>query len=181
MKVGKFLGIFILLLTSEFCQAEDIWLLIDTQKLQLEIKRGNKTIKVLSNIAIGRNGAGVKQKRGDDVTPLGEYKIAWINKHSPYYRFYGFDYPSVKDASLALQKGLINEKVYKKIIESHRNQQIPPQYTSLGGQIGIHGLGKADIHIHRFMNWTHGCIALTNKQIDLLSHWIKKGTVVKVR
>ena len=36
----------------------------------------------MENISIGRNGAGFKQRRGDDVTPLGDYKIGWINEKS---------------------------------------------------------------------------------------------------
>lgn len=50
----------------------------------------------------------------------------------------------------------------------------------IGGQIGIHGLGAGDKEIHKVFNWTHGCIALTNEQIDQLTRWVGKGTVVKV-
>ncbi len=49
----------------------EIWIQIDTQKLQLNIKKDNKTIKTLKNIAIGQGGAGQKLKRGDNITPIG--------------------------------------------------------------------------------------------------------------
>jgi murein L,D-transpeptidase YafK len=160
---------------------DDIWLLIDTTRQQLEIKRGNKTLKVMSNVAIGRNGAGFKQRRGDDITPQGSYTISWINEKSPFYRFYGFNYPSVENANEALLSGLLSKKDHTMIIEAHKNKQIPPQNTRIGGQIGIHGLGTANEFIHQYMNWTHGCIALTNEQIDELDRWIGKGTRVKIK
>jgi L,D-peptidoglycan transpeptidase YkuD (ErfK/YbiS/YcfS/YnhG family) len=59
--------------------------------------------------------------------------------------------------------------------------QIPPQDTPLGGQIGIHGLGSADARVHEFFDWTHGCIALTNSQIDHLSQIVDTGTLVKIK
>ncbi len=80
-----------------------------------------------------------------------------------------------------MNKGLIDHKTYYRITDSHVKGEIPPQNTLLGGQIGIHGLGKADLKIHRLMNWTHGCIALTNQQIDILSRWVEIGTRVEVK
>lgn len=169
------------LILSSTVYAEDVWLLVDTQKLQLEVKRGSKTVMLFENIAIGRKGSGIKTHVGDDVTPLGEYHIAWINENSPYYRFFGFDYPNKSNAKEGLAWGLIDPRAYRRIIEAHDAGEIPPQNTTLGGQIGIHGLGKANERIHRLMNWTQGCIALTNQQIDKLIPWIKKGTKVKVQ
>lgn len=160
---------------------DDIWLLIDTQKLELEVKLGDVTLVKFSNISIGRNGSGFKNKRGDDITPLGKYKISWINRKSRYNLFFGFNYPSVENAKQALQKGLVDKKNFTKIIRAHKNNQVPPQNTSLGGLIGIHGLGRGDKKIHKIMNWTHGCIALTNKQINNLDALIKKGTIVIVK
>lgn len=160
---------------------DEVWLLVDTKKLQLEVKQGDKTIAVMENVAIGRSGAGFKQRVGDDVTPIGTYKIGWINNKSPFYRFYGFDYPSIENADEALLSGLLSKKAHSAIITAHEKDKVPPQNTTIGGRIGIHGLGKADESIHKMMNWTHGCIALTNEQIDKLEQWIGKGMLVKVK
>jgi len=81
----------------------------------------------------------------------------------------------------ALRKGVIDGPTYKRIVTAHHFNQIPPQNTPLGGQIGIHGLGNADSRIHQTFDWTHGCIALTNTQIDHLSQMVETGTVVKIR
>ncbi len=159
----------------------NIWVLIDTQKLQLEVKLADVTLVKYNNISIGRNGSGFKQKRGDDTTPLGRYKIAWINRKSRYHLFFGFNYPSAENAQQAFTQGLIDQKNYSKIIKAHRNHQVPPQNTSLGGLIGIHGLGKGDKKIHKMMNWTHGCIALTNEQINNLDSLIKRNTIIVVK
>lgn len=160
---------------------EDVWLLVDTKRLILEIKQGKKTINVLKNISIGRNGAGHKQRGGDDITPKGSYKISWINYDSSFYRFYGFDYPSVGNAKMALSRGLVTKRSYSAIIDAHKKNLLPPQNTTIGGRIGIHGLGEGDKYIHKTMNWTHGCIALTNDQIEILDLWIGKGTQVIVK
>ncbi|WP_347987818.1 L,D-transpeptidase [Methylomonas sp. AM2-LC] len=159
----------------------DVWLLVDTEKLSMEIKKGDKTVAVLNNIAIGRNGAGEKNHRGDDVTPLGNFRIGWINESSNFRKFYGLTYPNVEHADNALKKGKINLDTYESIARAQSSGQIPPQDTNLGGQIGIHGLGSANLSIHKSMNWTHGCIALTNDQIDQLSQWVEKGTLVTVK
>ncbi len=159
----------------------NVWLLVDTQKLSVEVKKGEKTVAVLENIAIGRNGAGEKSHRGDDVTPLGNYRIGWINEKSPFRKFFGLTYPTVEHADSALKQGTIGLDTYESIARAHLAGQIPPQNTNLGGQIGIHGLGSANLSIHKSMNWTHGCIALTNDQIDQLSQWVEKGTLVTVK
>ena len=178
--------IYVLLLSSVFFSvqlsaSEAVWLQIDTEKLTLEVKKGSKTLAVMENISIGRNGAGTKQRVGDDVTPLGTYKIKWINNKSRFYKFYGFNYPSVDNAKEAYKKGSIDNYSYKAVVSAHKQNRVPPQYTPIGGQIGIHGLGAGDKKVHKLYNWTHGCIALTNKQIDKLRQWIGKETVVKIK
>jgi len=160
---------------------DGIWLLVDTNALKIEVKKGEKTIDTIDGIAIGQGGAGQKAHRGDNITPYGEYKIGWVGERSAFHRFFGLNYPSVQDADNALRKGLIDRYTYTGIINAHLDNQVPPQNTPLGGRIGIHGLGRGDEKIHKTMNWTHGCIALTNNQIDHLSQWVNTGTPVKIK
>ena len=161
--------------------AETVWIQVDTKSLTLEVKQGQQTLATFDNIAIGRWGAGFKLRRGDDITPMGTYKISWINEKSHYHRFYGFNYPSVTNAHRAFDEKIIGAKVLKDIKNAHKRNRIPSQRTAMGGQLGIHGLGRGDQRIHKLINWTHGCIALTNEQINRLDHWLKIGTVVKVK
>lgn len=160
---------------------QDVWVLVDTQSLNMEVKKGDQTVAVIKNIAIGRNGSGHKGHRGDDVTPLGSFRIGWINRNSPFRTFYGLTYPDLDHADSALRQGKIDNDTYDSIARAQMSGQVPPQDTDLGGQIGIHGLGSASLTIHRSMNWTHGCIALTNEQIDQLGQWVEKGTLVTVK
>lgn len=175
-----------LLLICSFCALnvfayDNIWLLVDTTALKIEVKKGEQTIDTIDGIAIGQAGAGQKTHRGDNITPYGEYRIGWVGERSSFHRFFGLNYPSIQDADNARRKGIIDQFTYSDIINAHRYNQVPPQNTALGGRIGIHGLGRADEKIHRTMNWTHGCIALTNNQIDHLSRWVDTGTLVKIK
>ncbi len=160
---------------------QPVWLLVDTDKLQIDVKRGEQTLASFPNIAIGQNGAGFKKRRGDNITPLGEYKIGWINDRSQFYIFYGLTYPSVANAEEAMQRGLISQEDYSSIIYAHEHNQIPPQNTALGGQIGLHGLGRGDEVVHQNVNWTHGCVAVTNSQLDELAQWLTTGMTVKIK
>jgi murein L,D-transpeptidase YafK len=160
---------------------DNFWLLVDTTTLKIEVKKGDRTVDTISDIAIGRGGAGYKTHRGDDVTPYGDYRIGWVGERSNFRRFFGLTYPNIQDARTALIKGIISKATYERIVEANESHQIPPQNTPLGGQIGIHGLGAANEKIHRSMNWTHGCIAMTNNQIDHLRRYVEPGMVVKIK
>jgi murein L,D-transpeptidase YafK len=168
-------------ISSNVWAGNDIWLLVDTQKLSLSVNQGSKTLEVLENIAIGKRGAGFKKRVGDEITPLGDYKIGWIDRRSAFHLFMGINYPSLDNAEQALDLGLINQGQYDSIVYAALHNRIPPQNTPLGGRIGIHGLGRADPKIHQSINWTRGCIALTNPQIMRLSRWVSAGTVIKIR
>lgn len=178
----RFFYCLLLLVVAQFSYAvEPIWLLVDTTKSQLLVKQGEDTLKTFEDIAVGLNGAAIKQQRGDEITPLGTYKISRLSDSSKFYRFYELDYPSAKDGRRALREKRIDLKTFQEILHAHQQNRIPPQNTPLGGHIGIHGLGRGDVEIHQISNWTKGCIALTNAQIDSLAQWIKQGMRVEVR
>lgn len=160
---------------------EEIWVLVDTKTRSISVKQGKHTRAVYNNIAIGRNGATRDKIRGDYKTPLGIYRVGWVNPNSRFHRFYGVTYPSRVDAGRALKKGMIDRSTYQELLRADLLNQVPNQNTRLGGQIGIHGIGGADPFIHKTMNWTRGCIAVTDEQINSLGAWMKKGAVVVIR
>ena len=161
--------------------AEEIWLLVDTKSQAILVKQGNETKAEYQDISIGRNGAANDKIRGDEKTPLGIYRIGWINSKSRFHKFFGVNYPSRVDAKRGLHEGLIDRPTFQRLFEADLLDRVPDQTTRLGGQIGIHGIGTADPEVHKMMNWTRGCIAVTDSQIDSLGSWIKKGTVVVIR
>lgn len=143
--------------------------------------RENKVLLTFDNIAIGRYGASRSRMKGDNQTPLGSFQISWIKQHNRFYRFYGINYPNQEVADLALSEGRISRQVWENIANTIESTGSPPQDTSLGGYIGIHGIGKGEQTVHSRFNWTNGCIAITNAQIDQLNPWIKLGTRVVIR
>jgi len=164
------------------CIAEETtWLLIDTQKKIIQVKHADLIFASFTGISIGREGAGLKQKSGDNITPLGNYKIAYIKDNSHFGRFFGLNYPSIADAELAIMDKRISELEFQEIKLAHSNNMLPPQDTSLGGYIGIHGIGLGDKDIHGIFDWTQGCVALSNQQIDKLAIWVYKGMRVQIK
>ncbi|WP_022949403.1 L,D-transpeptidase family protein [Methylohalobius crimeensis] len=160
---------------------EEIWVLVDTEALQLQVMRGEKPVEVFAHIAIGRAGTAREKVRGDNKTPLGSFRIGWIKENSRYHRFFGLNYPTLPYAKVGWNHGVLDDSTFRSLIRAHFEESVPPQNTPLGGFIGIHGLGRADPKIHEMFNWTRGCIALTDAQIDRLSHWIGVGTAVIIR
>ena len=164
-----------------FAEGYDAWVLIDTGAMTLSVLQGNAVKRVYRNISIGRGGITPEKKRHDGKTPLGEFHIVRMTTDTPFHRFFGLDYPNLERAERARQAGTINQTQYAAIRQAIKTNQVPPQNTALGGYIGIHGIGEGDVAIHEDFNWTYGCIALTNAQIDDLSNWVHMGTKVIIR
>ena len=158
-----------------------IWIDVDTSTHTLSVMQGNAIQTVFKNVAIGRYGTTWSKMTKDDKTPLGRFRVGWINEKSRYYRFFGLNYPNLDTAKRALDENRITEETWLSILEAKSMGKTPPQNTPLGGHIGIHGIGRGDQEIHEEYNWTNGCIALTNAQIDQLGKWIKPGILVNIR
>ncbi len=167
--------------SASMAQQQGIWIYVDTDQQVLTVYDGETPKDVFNNIAIGQAGVTLHKQQGDDKTQLGHYRITWVNPKSRFRTFFGINYPSVEDANRALEENIITNSTAKQIIAAHQQHKTPSQYTRLGGMLGIHGLGRADPDIHKRINWTHGCIALTNQQIDRLRKWINIGTVVLIQ
>ncbi len=158
------------------------WIWVDTKHKKVQIMEKDKPLKVFDNAAFGRGGVGYKHKRGDNITPKGIYTIGWNNQRSDFRNFFGLTYPSIQDAQNGLQRGLISENEYQAIVNAHMQHKVPPQNTALGGAVGIHGLGTPLRRLvkHKTSNWTEGCVALTNDQIDELATYVKTGMFVVI-
>lgn len=111
-------------------------------------------------IALGFNPVGHKQFEGDGKTPEGIYTINDRNPNSGYHKNLGVSYPNDADRAYAAQHG-----------------------KSAGGDIKIHGLrnGVGELganHLRR--DWTHGCIAVTNAEIDELFQYVKHNAQIEI-
>ena len=111
-------------------------------------------------IALGLEPSGAKHYQGDMRTPEGLYRIKDKNPNSGYHKNLGISYPNNTDKAFAAKEG-----------------------KSPGGDVKIHGLpnGQGAIgSLHRLKNWTHGCIAVTNEEIDELFAHASVGTPINI-
>jgi murein L,D-transpeptidase YafK len=157
------------------------WLLIDTKKDSLAVMRGDETLEQFDNIAFGISGVGIKRQRGDGITPIGVFRVGWFNPQSRFNFFIGLNYPNLTYITQAYKEKRIDKATYEQVRQDLLAGYVPPQDTPLGGQIGIHGVGAGDLDVHRNFNWTNGCVALDNEQIQRLAPWVEKGTRVVIR
>lgn len=159
----------------------ETWVLVDTEALTLQVLDGKGPIAEFKGISIGRGGVARDKVKGDQRTPLGRYRVAWLNPDSRFRFFIGLDYPNRAQVERAFRAGDIDVREKQSILDTLYAGEPPPQDTPLGGFIGIHGLGQANPDLHAAANWTEGCIALTNEQIDRLRRYVRIGTRVVIR
>lgn len=150
---------------------------------ELIIKEGEQIIKRY-HASFGRGGKGTKRRRGDDMTPVGAYRIMEFKGDSRFHFFMLLDYPNLVDGWHGYRNRTIDASQFKAIAAAYRAGAAPPQDTPLGGYIGIHGIGEVSpkkLKIHRNQNWTRGCIALSNEEISELREYVTRGTRVIIR
>ena len=144
------------------CKSERMLYVYDGDTLCAKIK-----------IALGFAPEGHKLKEGDGKTPEGEYYICSRNDKSKYYLSLAISYPNTQDAKSALDSDLISEEEFTQIETAIKNGSRPPWDTSLGGEIMIHG---SDVST----DWTAGCIAAVDSDIDYLWENCPIGTSVTI-
>lgn len=125
-------------------------------------------------IALGGDPLGHKRREGDMRTPEGEYYVCSKNPESRFHLSLGLSYPNEADADAALEVGLISKREHKAIVSAVRKMQRPPWNTALGGEIMIHGAGSGR------GDWTLGCAALDNADIEELFTALPLGTEVRI-
>jgi murein L,D-transpeptidase YafK len=132
---------------------------IEKSKHVLSLFKKGKKIAVY-RVSLGRGGLGAKQCQGDKRTPEGRYKIAGRNPNSKFHLALLISYPEEKD------------------IENARRHGVPT-----GGEVMIHGVGDRDglLRSHRhYVDWTEGCIAVTNREIEEIWRAVPDGTPVEI-
>ncbi len=122
-------------------------IVVKKDKREMYVFQKNTLLKTYK-IALGLQPKGAKHYQGDMCTPEGLYFIKDKNPNSAYHKNLGISYPSNADKAFAARIG-----------------------KATGGDVKIHGLpnGRGYIgSLHRVNDWTHGCIAVTNEEIDEL-------------
>ena len=126
---------------------------------RMVLMRADRVLKIF-RIALGRYPKGHKQREGDGKTPEGTYTLDYKLKDSAFYRAIHISYPNSEDVSRAESNGF-----------------------KPGGRIMIHGLPNdmsADDIGHPYIDWTQGCIAVTNYEMLQLWGMIRTGVPIEI-
>ncbi len=125
-------------------------------------------------VGLGFCPNGDKEAEGDGRTPEGRFSICMKNSSSRFFKSLGLSYPDKKHAERAFFAGVITPAEFRDILLAFESKAIPPQNTVLGGKIFIHGGGA-----HR--DWTDGCVALYNSDMEELFQIAAVGAPVSIR
>ncbi len=136
------------------------YVLVKKSELKMYILSKGETVKEYS-ISLGANPKGHKEQEGDKRTPEGKYFLDYKKSDSAFYKAIHISYPNKEDKLRAKEKGV-----------------------SPGGLIMIHGQknGMGDLWwISKNFNWTNGCIAVSNSEMDEIWKLVNVGTPIEIQ
>lgn len=126
----------------------------------LQLMSLGKVIKSYK-VALGGDPIGAKVRQGDHKTPEGVYVLDSRNAHSQFHKSIHISYPNARDRAAARAKGV-----------------------SPGGDVFVHGLPNGYGFVgasHRLKDWTDGCIAVTDSEIEEIWRAVDDGTPIEIR
>lgn len=126
---------------------------------KLQLLAGENLLREF-HVVFGANPTGHKVQQGDERTPEGSYVLDYKKADSAFHKSIHISYPNAKDIAAAKSLGV-----------------------NPGGQIMIHGqknrLGWLSF-VSRYYNWTNGCVALSNSDMDEVWSLVKEGTPIEI-
>ena len=125
---------------------------------KLMLMRGDEVLKTYI-VSLGGDPVGPKIRQGDNRTPEGRYVLDRHNANSQYHKSIHISYPNADDLARARKLGV-----------------------SPGGELFIHGLPN-DFHGHSeaLGDWTEGCIAVSNAEIEEIWRAVADGTPIEIK
>jgi murein L,D-transpeptidase YafK len=125
---------------------------------RLLLMKGDEVLKTYI-VSLGEDPVGPKVRQGDNKTPEGNYVLDRHNAHSQYHRSIHISYPNAEDVARAKRLGV-----------------------SAGGELYIHGLpNEFHGHSEALGDWTEGCIAVTNAEMDEIWRAVADGTPIEIK
>ncbi len=138
-------------------------IVVKQKEHKLYLYKKGKIIKTMP-VSLGKNMAkGPKTKQGDFCTPAGNYRITGRRRHSVKYRAFDISYPNRADRARAAKLGVK-----------------PGSHITIHGQPHWNKKGQGDNYTLRY-DWTNGCIAVTNKDLDWLWSSVRTGTPIIIK
>ncbi len=143
---------------ASLAQADKV-IVIKSKRVLMLMRDGEifRTYKV----ALGKQPKGHKTRQGDRRTPEGRYVLDSRNSRSKFHLAIHISYPNESDVVSAQKRGV-----------------------SPGGDIMIHGLPPDSRNVgelHNFLDWTDGCIAVTNAEMEEIWQFVQDGTPIEIR
>ena len=157
---GFLMVVFLFASPSAYSAEQADMVLVVKSQQKLYLKKDEKILKIY-NVVFGANPKGHKEKEGDERTPEGKYLLDYKKSDSAYYKAIHISYPNEQDLQKAKEMGV-----------------------NPGGQIMIHGQRNGFgwlSFIMQWFNWTDGCIAVTNKEMDEIWNAVEVGTPIEIQ
>jgi murein L,D-transpeptidase YafK len=136
--------------------------IVKKSQRRLELHNNGRVIREY-RIALGGSPDGHKFREGDQRTPIGDYMLNWRNPNSNFHKSIHISYPNERDKFVSKQLG----------------------YSNPGGMIMIHGLpnyvrSEALREQYAGRDWTQGCIAVQNHEMDEIWQMVRDGTPIRI-
>lgn len=148
--------------------------LADGTNVSIRIEKSARKLKLLQDdevfkvfpIVLGFAPKGDKQMQGDGKTPEGHFTVRDKYPHAKWHKFIWVDYPTSES---------------RRRFQERKRLGVIPADANIGGEIGIHGVpGGLDVLIDLRNDWTLGCIAMKNKDLDVVYANVQAGTEIEV-
>ncbi len=156
-------------------------LIAKVEDARIEIYKAERRLRLYSGdallreypVGLGFQPVGHKAREGDGATPEGEYFVCVKNPQSQFHLSLGINYPNRRDADGARAGEVISAAQHEAIRSAEKRRICPPWNTPLGGEIFLHGHGSSS-------DWTWGCVALEDPDIEELFAAVPVGTPVTI-
>ena len=143
-----------------------VYIVIDKSDYELQVY-DDKGWYATYPVVFGSSSLDDKQMEGDRKTPEGNFRVVSKKPHNKWDRFIMLDYPT--------------RESYAKFNERKRRGDIPAN-AGIGGGVGIHGTWPhEDYQVDKYKNWTNGCIALKNEDVEEIYNYVPVGTRVTIQ
>jgi len=159
MRTVVFVATALLAFSFNLAQAKVDLVKVDKSERKMYLIDDGKIVKEF-HVSLGANPKGHKHKKGDERTPEGIYILDYKKDDSSFYKAMHINYPNQADIENAKEMG-----------------------NRPGGRIMIHGqpnwLGSLP-SLSKELDWTHGCIAVTNSEMDEFMELVDVGTTIEI-
>jgi murein L,D-transpeptidase YafK len=157
--------------------------------LRIEVSKSERRLSahceggvvVEMTVALGRENGGPKRQEGDMRTPEGWYRVSGPARPSRFHLFLPIDYPSLDDALAAREDKRLSKAEFRRILAALAEGEAPPPNTALGGHLGFHGEGDRWRGDSDGLDWTLGCVAVSDANMEFLAAHTEVGTPVVIR